>query len=482
MEREIQEIERRIRRAAPAADSWSARIVSGAREELSVRRNVVEPLRAGSDLGVHLTVVLGDGVGYAATSDIGEAGIRTAFMEAREWAMRTRGKLLFETRRIPRHDHVGGYATPVLQGWGTVPLEEKLGWLREASEVLKCDDEIVDWQASLGYEHRDTLFLNSEGSRIEQRFDFIFPGLRAVASRGSLTQTRSGGGAGIGRQGGLEQLHALGFPNDAAEVAEQALQLLDAPECPEGRMDLLLLPGQMILQIHESIGHPLELDRILGDERNYAGTSFVTEEMFGSYTYGSPLLNVTHDPGEPNELASYGYDDEGSPAAREFLIENGILKRPLGSELSQARAGLPGVANARACSWNRPAIDRMANLNLEPGDASLASLIARVENGVMMDANRSWSIDDSRNKFQFGCEIGWRIENGKVAGLVRNPNYRGVSSHFWRHLAAVGDRSTYRVLGVPNCGKGEPNQAVYVGHASPACLFTGIEVFGGEAQ
>ena len=481
MDREIQEIERRIKDAAPAADFWSARVVSGAREEISVRKNVVEPLRSGSDLGVHLTVALGDGVGYAATCDISEGGIRTAFRHARDWAAETRGKLLFESGRLPRHGHVGDYASPLLEEWGAAPLEEKLNWLREASEVLKCHDEIVDWQASLGYERRNSLFVNSEGSRIQQRFDFIFPGLRAVASRGSLTQTRSGGGAGIGRQGGLEQLHSLGFPGDAAEISEQALQLLDAPECPQGRMDLLLLPGQMILQIHESIGHPLELDRILGDERNYAGTSFVTEEMFGSYAYGSPLLNVTFDPSEPNELASYGYDDEGSPAVREYLIEKGILKRPLGSELSQSRAGLPGVANARACNWNRPAIDRMANLNLEPGDASLASLIARVEDGVMMDANRSWSIDDSRNKFQFGCEIGWRIERGEVTGVVRNPNYRGVSSHFWRHLAAVGDRSTHRVLGVPNCGKGEPNQAVYVGHATPACLFTEIEVFGGEA-
>ena len=479
---EIEQLENRIADAAPAVAFWSARLVRSRQESLSVRRDVVEPLHSAADLGVHLTVVEGGGMGYGATSDLSPGGIRRTFGIARDWAARTRGRLLFDPATIPAHAHAGSYASPVRQAWDAVTLEEKLGWLRDASKTLKSHDEIVDWQASLAFERRETLFLSSAGSRIAQAFQFIFPGLRSVASRGSLTQVRSGGGAGLGRQGGLEQLDPLGFPGDAPEVSAQALQLLDAPECPAGRMDLLLLPRQMLLQIHESIGHPLELDRILGDERNYAGTSFVTPDMFGSYTYGSPLLNVTFDPGEPNELASYDYDDDGTPAERRFLIEKGVLRRPLGGELSQARAGLEGVANARACNWNRPAIDRMANLNLEPGDASLESLVARVERGVMMDSNRSWSIDDSRNKFQFGCEIGWLIEQGEIVGMVRNPNYRGVSSHFWRHLAAVGDRSTHRVLGIPNCGKGEPNQAVYVGHASPACLFTEIDLFGGEAS
>ncbi len=253
-----------------------------------------------------------------------------------------------------------------------------------------------------------------------------------------------------------------------------------APECPNTTASLLLLPSQMMLQIHESIGHPLELDRILGDERNYAGTSFVTLDMFGSYRYGSPLLNVTFDPGPAAEIASYAFDDDGSAAERSHLIRAGILERPLGGAVSQARAGSPGVATARACDWNRPAIDRMANLNLEPGDAGLDALIASVEYGVLMDSNRSWSIDDSRNKFQFGCELGRLIQDGELKGLVRNPNYRGVSATFWRNLAAVGDSSTFEIWGTPNCGKGEPNQTIQVGHASPACVFQHVEIFGGD--
>jgi predicted Zn-dependent protease len=291
---------------------------------------------------------------------------------------------------------------------------------------------------------------------------------------------RTGGGSGTARQGGLEQLDMLAFPTAAPEVAEQAIALLDAEECPQGSMDLVLAPSQMVLQIHESIGHPLELDRILGDERNYAGTSFVTEDMFGSYQYGSELLNVTYDPNHTEQLASYAYDDEGSKAEREYIIQNGILKRPLGGATSQARTGMPGVANARQAVWYRPPIDRMANLNVEPGETSFTDMIGNIEHGVYMESNRSWSIDDSRNKFQFGCELGRLIEDGELRGLVRNPNYRGISATFWRNLSTVGDADSFQVLGVTNCGKGEPNQSIYVGHASPVCHFRDVDVFGSE--
>jgi predicted Zn-dependent protease len=243
---------------------------------------------------------------------------------------------------------------------------------------------------------------------------------------------------------------------------------------------VLLAPDQMVLQIHESIGHPLELDRILGDERNYAGTSFVTKDMFGKYQYGSPLLNVTYDPTRPEQVASFAFDDDGQPAERQFVIKDGVLVRPLGGLISQRRAGMEGVANTRADSWRRPAIDRMANLNVEPGTSSFDQMVKGIDKGIYMRTNNSWSIDDSRNKFQFGCEWAQLIEGGKLTKVVKKPNYRGISASFWRNLKMVGDRSTFQVLGTPYCGKGEPNQAVFVGHASPACLFTGVDVFGGE--
>jgi predicted Zn-dependent protease len=223
----------------------------------------------------------------------------------------------------------------------------------------------------------------------------------------------------------------------------------------------------------------LELDRILGDERNYAGTSFVNMEMFGTYQYGSPLLNVCFDPTLSEQFASYGFDDEGTAAKKTYVIREGILQTPLGSIGSQYRAGSAGVANARACSWNRPPIDRMANLNIEAGTSSFDEIIASTERGIFMQTNISWSIDDSRNKFQFGCEKGQLIENGKLTQLVKNPNYRGISATFWRNLHKVGNQATFQVLGVPFCGKGEPNQVIQVGHASPVCAFKDVEVFGG---
>ncbi|NQT20367.1 MAG: TldD/PmbA family protein, partial [Planctomycetes bacterium] len=188
----------------------------------------------------------------------------------------------------------------------------------------------------------------------------------------------------------------------------------------------------------------------------------------------------TYDPTLRGQFAGFGYDDDGLEAKKTLLIEKGILMRGLGGAVSQARSGIEGVANSRADGWNRPPIDRMANLNLETGDSTFEEMVAAVERGVYMKTNRSWSIDDSRNKFQFGCEWGRLIENGKLTTVVKNPNYRGISATFWRNLKMAGDESTVEVMGTPNCGKGEPNQIMRVGHASPVCLFADVEVFGGE--
>ena len=363
--------------------------------------------------------------------------------------------------------------------WEAMSLPDKLGLLQDANRALAIDERIVDWSAWLAWHRVQQLLVTSDGGRVVQVFEYVSPGLAAVANEGSQTQHRHGGGADWCQQGGLERIAAVGLLAAAPRVAQEAIALLSAPECPQDTRDLILTPGQMVLQIHESIGHPLELDRILGDERNYAGTSFVTPEMFGTYRYGSELLNVTFDPTVPGELVSCAADDEGTPAQPEYLIRHGILERPLGGRLSQSRAGLPGTANARACAWDRPPIDRMGNLNLAPGQGSLDDLICQVERGILMDTNRSWSIDDSRNKFQFGCELGRLIKDGELQGLVRNPGYRGISAEFWRNLAGVGGPEALEVRGVQNCGKGEPNQAVLVGHATPPAWFRSVAVFGG---
>src|SRR5262245_3119038 len=470
----------RFRAIAPAVEFCSLRFVQTRSEFLAVRQNILQPVSTSEDIGAMITVIDRGGMGYAGTSDLTEAGLRRAAEHALAWARCGAGRSVVDFSWVPFPRPEGEYVSPVLMPWSGMPRQDKIDLLRLASERLKIDERIVDWEASLWHTESDTLYLTADGGRAHQLFRYLVPMLSATANAGSETQTRSFAGRGYCRQGGLEVVDQTHFRDAAPHIAAEALQLLTAPNCPSGTMDILLAPDQMILQIHESIGHPLELDRILGDERNYAGTSYVTPDMFGSYRYGSDLLNITFDPTQPEEFASYAFDDDGQPARREYLIRNGILLRGLGGVTSQTRTGLPGVANARATSWNRPPIDRMANLNLEPGVSSFADMVAAVERGVYMQTNLSWSIDDSRNKFQFGCEWGQLIENGQLTSVVKNPNYRGVSATFWRSLKMAGNRDTLDMLGSPFCGKGEPNQVIRVGHAAPTCLFADVEVFGGE--
>ncbi len=474
------QLEHRLRGALPSdADYASARHVVERASRLAVRNGVVEPSASSHDEGVMITVWRNGGVGYGATSDLSDNGLREAAEVAGEWADRTAGRGVIEEAPLPHT--VGEYSSPVDQPFHSIDVADQVALLLDADRALDTDPRIVDRSASLIRFDTQSMLLTNGGGRVVQDLRQVFPDIRATANEGSNTQTRTYGAGTLAGQGGLEVLDRHGFRDAAAQIAAEAVALLDAPNCPTGKMDLILAPDQMVLQIHESIGHPLETDRILGDERNYAGTSFVTPDMFGTYQYGSELLNVTFDPTVAGQMGSYGFDDDGTPAERTYLIRDGILQQPMGGAISQVRSGLPGVANSRASSWNRPPIDRMGNLNVEPGDSTVDELISGVEEGVLLETNVSWSIDDSRNKFQFGAELGRLIKNGEIGGIVRNPNYRGISATFWRSLCGVGDRSTVGVFGTPYCGKGEPNQIIRVGHGSPAALFEGVEIFGGAS-
>jgi predicted Zn-dependent protease len=474
--------------AAPSAGSRvTVRVVDDASERWLVRRSIVHPPELSTDRGAMVTVWRRGGVGYCATADLSADGLRAAADAADRWAA-----------LVERHGVFDGLDLRTLPDASPLPRrpplpEEPLpsrtdltAMLRIESDAMRADPRIVSWTARLQVTRREQGLYVDGALRSASMQRFVEPNLEATAADGAVSQTRSLGGQynGFCRQGGFEVIRASGLQGGGARVADEALRLLAAPECPSGTTDLLLAPDQMMLQIHESIGHPLELDRILGDERNFAGGSFVTLDMFGTYRYGSPLLNVTFDPDVPGELGGYGADDDGESARKVFLIRDGLLERPLGGALSRMRAAaagvaLEGTANARAVGWYRPPIDRMANLNVEPGDAPFDDMVASVERGVLMRTNVSWSIDDARNKFQFGCEWGQLIEDGRLTTVVRNPGYRGVSATFWRSLSAVGDARSREVLGTPYCGKGEPGQVVRVGHASPPCLFRGVDVFGG---
>ncbi|HEX2830851.1 MAG TPA: TldD/PmbA family protein [Burkholderiales bacterium] len=457
------------------AGFYSLRVVDEEREHFAVRNDTVEPPRLLCDRGAMLVAVSDGGYGYCATSDLTHAGLQAALDRATAWAVATRTQ---SVHRYSPEDMPAARAERLAAGRRvTLSRSELYDLLADECRNAAVDRRIVERYASLELRRVDQRYLTNTGGDVHQQFVYTVPQAHVTANEGTETQSRTFFDA---RQGGLERLADSGFSGCGAMLAGEALQLLGAPNCPSGRMDLLLMPDQMMLQIHESIGHPLELDRILGDERNYAGTSFVTPDMFGRYRYGSELLNVTFDPGVTDELASYDYDDDGGAAEKVWLIRDGILERPLGGRLSQRRAGMEGTANSRAGSWNRAPIDRMANLNIEPGPHTLDEMIASVRRGVLMRSNVSWSIDDSRNKFQFGCEWGELIEDGRIKGVVKNANYRGISAEFWRSLAMLGSAGTFEVHGTLYCGKGEPNQVIHVGHASPPGLFRDVEVFGGS--
>ena len=447
-------------------------------EYLLVRQNKLEPLSLSKDSGYMITVIHDGGVGYSSSADFSEQGIDRSFKEAMKWATITAQRAVCDFSALSHQHSTGSYNSPLQTPWNAISLSEKIDTLKTVCENIKDSDLIVDWGASLNYSHIRQRYITNGGGEVEQEISRLMPNVYATAFDNGESQTRTLFGGGLARQAGWELIDECNLLQEGKRVGREAVELLKAQNCPDDCRDLLLMPDQMMLQIHESIGHPLELDRILGDERNYAGTSFVNLDMFGTYRYGTDLLNVSFDPTLPGELASYSVDDEGVQAEKTLLIEKGILKTPLGSLSSQQRANISGVANARSTCWNRPPMDRMANLNIEPGETSFEHMLASVEKGILMEANRSWSIDDSRNKFQFGCEFGRIIENGQLGAVVKNPNYRGISSSFWRSLKAVGDELSREVHGTLYCGKGELNQVIPVGHASPPCLFENVEIFG----
>ncbi len=441
-----------------------------------VRNDRPETNQSALEEGAMCEVLVDGHFGYAATADLSITGLQRAFDRAIATTRATSPHKLHTFSAGQRPRATGTYRSPRHRDLDTTGQAEITDCLLAATKAMKLSELVVNRSASAMLVQTQIDFFSSNGSDTRQGFDMLDVTLAATAAQGLQSQTRTWSRTG---QFGGEVFDRALFGQQAQRTAQEALELLAADNCPSGCMDLVLMPDQMMLQIHESIGHPLELDRILGDERNYAGWSFVRQEDFGQLQYGSPLMNVSFDPTMAHEFASYAFDDGGNPATRELLIQNGVLVRGLGSLESQARSGLAGVANFRSSSWNRAPIDRMANINLEPGDASLEDLIGQVEHGVLMSTNRSWSIDDYRNKFQFGCERGQLIENGKLGRVVRNPNYRGVTVDFWNRLAGVGrEQASY---GTSFCGKGEPSQVIRVGHASPPCLFRGVEVFGGQS-
>ena len=431
--------------------------------------------------GVMVEVLVDGQFASAATCHLDVTSVRFA-----GWMAYTRAKAfakngVFKFTSDQRPPSRGKFATKIAKRIEDIGVPNVVDFLIRIGSRLKVSPQIVNTMALFRFDDVAVRYVSRNGADIEQQFYLATIDFSATAADGNEVQTRTANGLWArSSQKGFELLDADVLFPQAIKTGEDAVALLKAPDCPKDTCSLVLMPDQMYMQIHESIGHPLELDRILGDEFNYAGSSFVSLEDFGKLQYGSPKLNVVYDPSLEGEYASFAFDDLGAPAKKEFLIENGLLKRGLGGLESQSRTQVPGVANSRSNYWNRQPIDRMGNINILPGDKSLKELLRGVEKGILMQSNRSWSIDDKRENFQFGCEFGQRIENGELKGLVKNPNYRGHTLKFWRNLEDLGDASTWQMYGSPFCGKGEPNQTVRVGHASPVAHFKDVEIFGGR--
>jgi predicted Zn-dependent protease len=475
----VKDLKRRLDTLNPKADWLGLREIKENVKHHVALNGKYEKHATNLDHGLMVEVLVDGQFAYCGTADLSDGALQVACDKATALAQKMSKWKLFPFSPEARPLASGEYRSPIVTPIDQCCAGEIMGLMIDATERMKVSGKIVNRMAYASLSEKEMNMVSTSGSQIHQVISTVMSNLSATAQEGSEIQTRSTGIPSY--QGGCELLNRTAVEQEAERVGRESLELLTADDCPTGEYDLVLAPDQLYLQVHESIGHPLELDRILGDERNYAGWSFVNKSDFGQLQYGSPLLNVVFDPALEGEYASYGFDDTGAAAERQYLIKDGMLVRGIGGMDSQIRLAVPGIACARSSSWNRAPIDRIANINIEPGTTSFEEMISGVERGIYMTTNNSWSIDDYRNKFQFGCEYARLIENGKFTKILKNPNYRGVTTLFWKNLKQVGDASTFEIWGSAFCGKGEPNQTISVGHAIPVCLFKNIEVFGGSA-
>ncbi|MBD3370632.1 hypothetical protein GF402_09745 [Candidatus Fermentibacteria bacterium] len=437
----------------------------------------------GTESGLGVRVLWGGAWGFAASSDLGsiEETFRRAVRNAKTASTLVRIPLDMGTQSPQK----GSYESPMKVSPFEVSLKDKLDFLQRIDRELE-EDWIQRRMLRAGFQERRVRFWNSEGSRIDKHLCNVFGAMMIMGmDEDGRMQRRSHSlfTTGDGTRGWELMIRPELFSSHTERIKTELSQLLKADELEYGKRSVILLPGQGHLQVHETIGHPLELDRILGYELSYAGGSFVDLGSFGELRYGSEKLNASSYGGVANSPGSFGFDDEGTPEKNYLLIDKGILVNALTSRAMVREAneragrkvfeGSGGVA--RASSFYRAPIDRMTNINVEPGDdGSLRDIVEATEDGVILDNPTSWSIGSNREHFHFGCEIAWEIKNGKRTRILKNPTYQGHTLEFYNSLSAVGGRSTWRVEQVNNCGKGEPNQTMEIGHGVPVMRFDDV--------
>ncbi|TML98811.1 MAG: TldD/PmbA family protein [Actinobacteria bacterium] len=464
-----------------ACDYAEARHVDRLNEMVAVRNGAIDRVESDEGAGLGVRVRIEGGWGFAATDDLSAAGARRALGRAIAVAeAQPRGASPWAAALAPEPPARGHWASPCTHDPFAVSVDDKLAHLLAADAAMAGDARVVRREASCQSSRTRWAFASTDGAACTQEVTTCGGGLSALAADGEEAQVRSypSNHGGSVAQAGWEQVLALELAAHAPRVAAEAVELLTAPPCPEGERTLVIGAEQLALQVHESIGHALELDRILGGEASYAGTSWVAAGDVGRLRYGSERLAVTADATLPGALGSFGWDDEGVAAQRTPLIRDGVLRATLSDRTSAAAVGLPRSGGcARADGYTRQPIVRMTNVSIEPGDAgTLEDLIADTDDGLYVETNRSWSIDDRRLHFQFGTEIAREIRGGTLGRLVRNASYAGVTPRFWSALDAVCSREAWEVQGLLNCGKGEPGQMMAVSHGVAPARFRGVQV------
>jgi TldD protein len=459
-------------------DYADIRVVRRQIQEIEVKNGTVDALTHDEEYGFGIRVLLGGAWGFACSSRVRgkemETVLSKALKIARASAKTRSGKSLFHSAPA-----IGDrYQTALRTDPFRVSPEAKINLLLTAEEKMRRLKKVKISEAFMGAYKTEKIFASTEGSYLEQEIVECGAGISATAIEGEDVQVRSYPNSFRGNFAtrGYEWVEGMNLPDHAERVAGEAVQLLSAKPCPSKVTTLILDGSQVALQVHESVGHPIELDRILGTEASYAGTSFLDPGMVGKFKYASDLVNITADATVPGGLGTFGYDDEGVPAQRATILVQGILVNLLTSRETAHHLGKGSNGTMRADGWNRIPLIRMTNINLEPGDWTLDRMIEETRDGLYLSTNRSWSIDDKRINFQFGTEIGWEIKNGKLGEMVKNPTYTGITPQFWNSCDAVADRNHWQMWGTPNCGKGEPGQVAHVGHGASPARFRNVQV------
>lgn len=468
----------------PKADYADIRFVSRRGETVEVKNGTVEGVTASSDTGFGVRVLKDGAWGFASSST---PGLEEVLAIADRALAIARASALVAGKRAnlsPVDPIEASWTSPYKKDPFEVKVEDKLALLLEAERKVRDGGggRVMVAQAGAACRREQKSFASTEGSYIEQEITETGAGVTAYAVGPGELQRRTypNGDRDLSGCFGWEAVEDSDLVGNAERVGREAAQLLDAKACPSGQKDVILDSTQMVLQIHESCGHPTELDRVYGMEAGYAGTSFLTTDKLGKLRYGSDKVTIAADATVPHGLGTFGYDDEGVPAQRTVLVDKGLFANYQTSRETAERLGQKSNGTMRADGWNRMPIIRMTNINLEPGDWSLDEMIKDTKDGLLMEINKSWSIDDKRLNFQFGTEIGWEIKDGSLGAMVKSPNYTGITPEFWGSCDAVGDKKHWKLWGTPNCGKGEPPQTAHVGHGAAPTRFRKVRVGVGQ--